>query len=206
MPIRRLLRRLKNPRTNQFHSTNWGDFHSEIDAQFQLLGASVVGSWEILLTDAARSHRMAHGIEMPDLLYQRLSDAIVPLQQSIQKQTKTLQHSVKQFSQMEEKSTLNLQGMLTRFPSELSESWTKTCTYLRPAFSELDLEDLIRQWDSAGEALLASLQRHLTLLSPPTADLSVSKPALIKWREATVKSLELELYARRTELCEALKN
>ena len=135
MPIRRLLRRLKNPRTNQFHSTNWGDFHSEIDAQFQLLGASVVGSWEILLTDAARSHRMAHGIEMPDLLYQRLSDAIVPLQQSIQKQTKTLQHSVKQFSQMEEKSTLNLQGMLTRFPSELSESWTKTCTYLRPAFS-----------------------------------------------------------------------
>ena len=206
MPIRRLLRRLKNTRTNQFHSTNWGDFHSEIEAQFQLLGASVVGSWEILLTDAARSHRMAHGVEMPNSLYQRLSDAIVPLQQSIQKQTKSLQHSVKQFAQREEKSNLNLQGMMTSFPSELSESWTKTFIYLRPAFSELELEDLIRQWESAGEGLLVSLQRHLTLLSPPTADLSVSKSALIKWREATVKSLELELYARRTELCEALKN
>ena len=204
MPIRRIIRRLKNTRTNRTHSTNWGDFHAEVDAQFQLLGASVVGSWEVLLTDASRSHRNGHGSEMPNELYQRLSDSIVPLQQCIQSQTNSLKHAIKQYAELSTPAVLNLREFVESFSTELSQSWIKSCTYLKPVLSKMAFEDLIMQWETGANTLLIALQEHSELLGPPTSNLNLSKSALIKWREATVRTIEIELYARRTELCHAL--
>ena len=187
------------------YSTNWGDFHAEVDAQFQLLGAAVVGSWEVLLTDAARSFRGRHGKELPSELYQRLSDAIVPMQQCIQSQTKALQHVVTQYAQQNDPPALDLQKTLLLFPTELEASWRKSCEYVQPIFLKHQLDAVSVQWGAAAQALQKAVEAHAqTHMAQPASTLDGGRQALANWREATVKTLEIELYARRAELCRAL--
>ena len=207
MPIRRLLRRLKNTRNNQPYSTNWGDLHAEIDAQFQLIGAAVIGSWEVLLTDSARSFRSQHAQELPADLYQRLSDAIVPLQQCVQHQSKSLQHVVTQAAQQKGVSPLVLGSSMTPFPLALEESWLKSCEYLQPSFQSHQLDRVLRQWMDAAAIFKAAAQTHSQqAFEHPFDRLEQGREALVNWREALVKTLEMELYARRAELCQALRD
>jgi hypothetical protein len=206
MPIRKLLRRLKRGGKTTTEFTNWGSLHAEVDAQFQLIGAAIIGSWEILLTDVARSFRQHHSNAMPNALSQRLSDAIVPLQQCAQGRSKQIQHAITQHAQHPDQPFFAMSDLMIDFPAKLSESWRKSCGYVEDVFSENELQMVHQQWLAAEEGLLLgarALQAHFV---DPFSDLESARQRIVSWREAMVRLIEIELYARRAELCKGLSN
>lgn len=204
MPIRKLLRRLKHGGKSPTKYTNWGSLHAEVDAQFQLIGAAIIGSWEILLTDVARTFRQHHSNAMPHALNQRLSDAIVPLQQCAQGRSKQLQHAITQYAQHSKESSFAMSGPMADFPIEFSESWRKSCAYLEDTFSEYQLEMVHQKWLVAEERILAEAQLLNTHFDEPFSDFESARQRIVSWREAWVRLVEIEIYARRAELCAGL--
>jgi hypothetical protein len=204
MPIRNLFRRIKNARRQSTNHANWGALHAEVDAQFQFMGAAVIGSWEILLTDVARSYRIHQNIDVPLEFSQRLSDAIVPMQQCLQGRSRQIQHAITQHAQQETPSFFNMGPLMSDFTSQFAESWKNSCAYIQPLLAEHKLDAVHAQWLAAADQIHAQLQNLNQVFLQPFHDLDTAKSTIADWREALVRLIEIELYARRTELIAGL--
>lgn len=204
MPIRNLFRRIKNARRQSSNHVNWGALHAEVDAQFQLMGAAVIGSWEILLTDVARSYRIHHGIDVPLEFTQRLSDSIVPMQQCLQGRARQIQHAITQHAQQETPSFFDMRALMGDFTTQFIESWQNSCAYIQPQLVEYKLVDVHTQWLAAADQMRVDVQHLNQSFTEPFHDLDTARNTIANWREALVRLIELELYARRTELIAGL--
>ena len=191
------------------------DYNAE--AAFQLAGASLVGTWEVLLTDFAR----ALGPVMSDAksrpLLDRISDALVPTQGPLQTAGRTYRSSLKQGVQLGLQSgklsdaTESILSALVRFPEEMSAGWLKTVDYLGPIFEAIDtdgsVESRFRQGGVELQDLLAEQNAAYTEAMrglPQADDLDRAlTDALDIWRAGVARGIEMTLYDKRTALVEA---
>jgi hypothetical protein len=173
------------------------------EAAFQLVGASLVGTWEVLLTDLARALSRTMPVEESRPLLDRISDALVPTQGPLQAQGL-------QSGQLSD-ATETILASMARFPQELSEGWLKTVDYLEPIFTALDpggaaearfrvgggeLSGILEKENAAYAAALRAL--------PQADDLDRAlTDALDTWRAGVVRGIEVTLYDKRTALVEA---
>ena len=187
------------------------------EAAFQLVGASLVGTWEVLLTDLGRALNGA----MPDVesrpLLDRISDALVPTQGPLQALGRNYRRSLKQGVQKGLQSgniadaTETILASMVQFPEELSSGWNKTVDYLEPIFSALDADGAAEKRFRAGGAELEGLLRthneayaEAMRALPQADDLDRAlTDALDTWRAAVVRGIEMTLYDKRTALVEA---
>jgi hypothetical protein len=187
------------------------------EAAFQLVGASLVGTWEVLLTDLARALSRTMPVEESRPLLDRISDALVPTQGPLQALGRTYRQSLKhgvqkglQSGQLSD-ATETILASMARFPQELSEGWLKTVDYLEPIFTALDpggaaearfrvgggeLSGILEKENAAYAAALRAL--------PQADDLDRAlTDALDTWRAGVVRGIEVTLYDKRTALVEA---
>lgn len=210
MPIRKIIRRFVKKRNFSTPSAapkfNFASFHDEVDAQFQFIGASVIGSWEVLLTDVSRSYRQ-QGKEVPVRFRDRLSDAIVPVQQCFQTSSKAIQSLTKQLAQQNQVDIVHIWSAFDKLPTDLFDAWGKTAEYMKESFESHDLELVYKLWDQSSSLFSEGVQKeHLTLkASLDGSDARIVLPALVRWRENVSMHLETELYNRRTELVRVIE-
>jgi hypothetical protein len=210
MPIRKIIRRFVKKRNSSKPSEapkfNFASFHDEVDAQFQFIGAAVIGSWEVLLTDVSRSYRQK-GKEIPVQFRDRLSDAIVPVQQCFQTRSKAIQSLTKQLAQQNQVEIFHVWSGFDPLPTDLFEAWSNTSEYMKDSFEAHDLESVYKVWNQSSSLFAEGVQKEHQFLksSLSGSDARVVLPALVRWRENVSMHLETELYNRRTELIRGIE-
>jgi hypothetical protein len=202
----------------QSQDTAFARLDHNAEAAFQLVGASLVGTWEVLLTDLGRS---LSGV-MPDTesrpLLDRISDALVPTQGPLQDVGRNYRRSLKQGVQKGLQSgqlsdaTETILASLAPFPDKFSTGWDKTVDYLEPIFTALDVDGTAEKRFREGRAELESLLRThndayaASMRALPEADDldRALTDALDTWRAAVVRGIEMTLYDKRTALVEVV--
>ncbi|MFT5686640.1 MAG: hypothetical protein ACI8RZ_007596 [Myxococcota bacterium] len=187
------------------------------DAAFQLIGASLVGTWEIFLTDLSRALSPTMEVAESRPLLDRISDALVPTQGPLQtggrNYRKSLKHGVQtglQSGTLSDATEAILVSMAD-FPEEMSSGWLKTVDYLEPIFTALDPDGVAEaRFRAGGGELLAILNAQNDAYSaamralPQAEDLDRAlTDALDIWRAGVVRGIEVTLYDKRTALVEA---
>jgi hypothetical protein len=190
------------------------------DASFQLIGASMVGTWEVLLTDLSRA--MQGGL--PDAearkLVERVSDAFVPTQEPMQSASRVFRKALKQGVQQALQSgqlsdaTRPISASLQPLPEKMGQGWVKTVEYLQPVLLALKADgSLSSDFVQRHEELVSVLAGHNAAYTermvamPQARDLNEALAAsLDTWREAVAREMELFLYARRTAMVEAARS
>jgi hypothetical protein len=187
------------------------------DAAFQLVGASLVGTWEVFLTDLARALSPTMAVEESRPMLDRISDALVPTQGPLQEvgrnYRRSLKHGVQkglQSGKLSDATEPILASMVT-VPSDLSEGWLKTVDYLEPIFTALDPGGAAEARFRAGgvelsEILSAQNDAYAAAMRalPQAEDLDRAlTDALDTWRAGVVRGIEVTLYDKRTALVEA---
>ena len=201
----------------QSQDTAFARLDYNADAAFQLIGASLVGTWEVLLTDLARALRPVVPDEEARRLLDRISDSLVPIQGPLQSLGRNYRRSLKQGVQKGLQSgqlsdtTETILASMVPFPDEISAGWLKTVDYMLPIFEALDPDGSVQTRCRAGGDELSELIRtHNTVYFeamralPAADDLNIAlTDSLDTWRDAIVRGLEMILYDKRTALVEA---
>lgn len=224
--LRGLARRVKNrvnsgPRVGEQFSagqdTAFARLDDNADSSFQLIGASVVSTWEVLLTDLARA--MQGGIPPAEArkILDRISDALVPTQEPLQSAgkiyRKALKHGVQSalHSGQLADATTPIATSIQPLPEKLGVGWLKTVDYLQPVLERLAPDGSLQADFTDGQAnLVLALQQHGAAYAsamaamPDATDLDDALgAALDAWRLAVARDLEIFLYARRTAMVNA---
>lgn len=202
------------------HDTAFARLDDNAEASFQLIGASMVGTWEVLLTDLSRAIQGG----MPDAearkLVERVSDAFVPTQEPMQSASRVFRKALKQGVQQALQTgllvdaTVPIAASIQPLPEKMGQGWVKTVDYLQPVLSALRTDgSLSADFVQRQEELVSVLADHNATYAdrmaavPQAQDLNTAlAAALDAWREAVAKDLELFLYARRTAMVEAAKS
>lgn len=189
------------------------------DASFQLIGASVVGTWEVLLTDVSRAVNGAVPEAEGRKLLDRISDALVPTQEPMQSASRIYRKALKQGVQQAlstgrlADATAPVVASLALLPDKMGQGWVSTAEYLEPVLSVLSPDGaLLVDFQGRGGELAAELSAHNATYAdrmaamPQATDLDAElAAALDTWRAAVSRSMELFLYARRTSMVDAAK-
>lgn len=187
------------------------------DASFQIIGASVVGTWEVLLTDLAKAMRGAVPDEQARKLVERVSDALVPTQEPMQNASRVYRKALKQGVQQAlstgrlSDATAPICASIEPLPAKLGQGWSKTAEYLEPVLAALSPDGTLRaDFAARGAELEASIEAHNAAYTaqmqamPEATDLDAALAAAMDaWRVDVARTMELFLYARRTAMVDA---
>lgn len=192
--------------------------HDNAEGSFQVFSAAMVSSWEVLLTDLGRGLAGRLPEEERGRLVERVSDALVPTQTPIQgvgrKFSHALKTGVKEALQQErlDAAVGPLCGVLGKLPEEVATGWAKTSEYLAPLFEVLEDPEVGPAFAAGGPALAGLLGAAARTFEADMAALPEQRelePALIaavdRWRDAAVRAVETEVYARRELLVQAAR-
>ena len=187
------------------------------EGTFQIIGASVVSTWEVLLTDFAR----AITGKIPDAqarpLLDRISDALVPTQGPMQGAGKVYRRSIKKGVQHALQTgkltdaTAPIISALEGLPEEMADGWVKTADYLGPVYEALSddgtiKDDFVRSSSDLRAMLVRCNDAYIEALRalPQAQDLDTAlTESMDAWRLAVSRGMEMFLYDRRTTLVEA---
>lgn len=188
------------------------------DASFQLVGASIVGTWEVTLTDLSRALQSGPlaGAEAAKLL-ERVSDALVPTQEPLQGAGRAYRRALKAGVQQALQSgrladaTAPLSEALEPLPAGLARGWQQTVVYLEPVLLALDPSGaLSATMATRGDALRAVVAEQnaayrgaMDALPQAAALDGALNGALDAWRGGVSRGLELFLYDQRTAMVQA---
>jgi len=189
------------------------------EASFQIIGASVVSTWEILLTDLARAASGAITPADSKKMVERISDALVPTQEALQQAGRAYRKALKLGVQQALRSgrlsdaTGPVCAALGPLPSKLAQGWVKTAQYLEPVLSDLSpggdlLADFVGREEELRAAIAAHNAAYTQAMQAMAAETDLSAAlggALDTWRDGLARTLELFLYDRRTAMVDAAK-
>ena len=186
------------------------------EGSMQVFAASMVSSWEVLLTDLGRALVGKLSEEERGRLVERVSDALVPTLTPIQGVGRKFPHALKTgvkaglAEQRLDAAVGPLCAVLDALPGEVSSGWLKTTDYLAPLLEVLGQDGLEAEFRAGGAVLggeltkaAAGFRRDMDAL-PQQPDLQKAlDTAVDAWRDAAVRALETEVYARRELLVQA---
>lgn len=188
-----------------------------VESAFQLIGAAVVSTWEVLLTDAGR----ALVGQLPEAdraaVLTRLSDALVPTQERVQAGGRALRAAVKSGTQAGLRSgqlaeaTAPLLPVVRGLGAQVAEGWASSVAYLEPALARMDdPAALSERFSDLGPAIRSHLdieaERFVLRIEalPEAAALGPAlQDALDAWQKGVSRAFEVELYGARTALVES---
>ena len=227
--LRKLARRARNKlgnkdasqsNTNNFDWTQDRAFaylDEDADSAFKLVGAALVGTWEVAIADIARALDQRLPEAQRTKLVDRISDSLVPVQTPLQDTGRRFRTAIKTGLQAALQShqltdaTTPLMESLAPLPAAIEEGWLKTTEYLEPVFEVLPDSPAARSaFVETGPALRAMVEKHNAKFNADMAALSQQPElrvaladALDHWRLAVSADLELLLYAQRTTVVNA---
>lgn len=193
----------------------------EIDAEgaFQLLGAALVSTWEVGITEIGRAFMN----QMPEadrkVLVNRVSDGLVPIQQPLQQTGHGVGVAIKQGVQAARlanrigPATAPLAALVAPLGTQIEAGWQKATEYLSPVFAVLPNTDVVtREFEEAGallaEAFDLSAARFAEDLNQ-AAEHAACGPALTEaintWQRAVCRSVEIIVFARMNLIANAAK-
>ena len=191
----------------------------EADGAFQLVGAALVGTWEVAITDVGRAldGKIDEAKRME--MVERFSDALVPVQQPLQASGHEVRAAIKDGVKhgLESGKLMDacspMAHALTTIGAPFAEGWAKTTDYLGPIFEVLpDADAAQAEFLTAGPELAAAFDAHAAAFwtelqgLPSQPDLRRALcDALDTWRDAMVRSLETIIYARRQVIVDQAK-
>ena len=188
------------------------------DSAFQLIGASLVSSWEVLLTDVSRSmDPNVPSVVSPEKLREmldRISDGLVPTQGPVQNTGKLYRRNLKkgvkhalQTGRLQD-ATNPLSLSLKELGPEFHAGWLKTIEYIEPVFEVIDVDGAVRARFEAGgpemEAMFRECLRNYNAAQdalPQASDLRAAVvTALETWQQSVSRGLEIFIYDCRTAM------
>lgn len=188
----------------------------EADGAFQRVGASLVGAWEVGITDLARALEPRLPSAEKGRLTERLSDALVPTQQPLQDGKKRFASAVQkgareglqsgQLADAVRAPVQSLQGL----GAELAQGWQKTTTYLGPLFEALPDPELPQRFAAVGPTLQALLDEEARRFAEAVTQLQTRgdleaglRAAMEDWYQKVSVGLEIRVYEGRNLLVKA---
>lgn len=188
----------------------------EADGCFQRVGASLVGAWEVGITDLARALEPRLPSAEKARLTERLSDALVPTQQPLQDGKKRFASAVQQGAREGLQSgrladalrapVASLQGL----GAEMAQGWQKTTTYLGPLFEALPEPELAQRFATVGPTLQALLDEEGQRFADAVQQLEHKgdleaglRLAIEDWYQKVSVGLEIRVYEGRNHLVKA---
>jgi hypothetical protein len=193
----------------------------EIDAEgaFQLLGAALVSTWEVGITEVGRA--LMDKIPETDrkTLVNRVSDGLVPVQQPLQDTGHGVGAAIKQGVQAGQMAnrlgpaTEPLAALVAPLGTQIEAGWQKATDYLAPVFAVLPNTDEVTKNFGEGGALLAEAF-HLSatrfaadLDKVPNGDATgpALSDAIHTWQRAVCRSVEIIVFARMSLIANAAK-
>lgn len=188
----------------------------EGDSAFQRVGASLVGAWEVGITDLARALEPRLQTAVKSRLTERLSDALVPTQQPLQDAKHTFSTAVKQGTQAGLRSgrmadaTAPAVAVMAGLGDALATGWGKSTDYLGPLWDALPGDDLQERYAGLGERLRSlfddQAERYARAMSalPEQTDLDAAvRDAMDQWYGKVSVGIEIIVYDGRTIMVDA---
>jgi hypothetical protein len=222
--IRKLARRIRSPGGATVGST-FGPEHlaafiqvePDGEAAFQLVGAALVSTWEVGLTEIGRAFVGKMPQPERNKLVARVSDALVPLQQSLQTASHSYGATVKQAVQTGRLSgelssaTALLAQVVQPLAGCVDEGWTKTTEYLAPIFDALlDGEAVASAFAAGGpelaQAFSSASSDYAAALAalPQSSDLAGGLAVSLQdWQRAVCRAIELIVFERMGRIAQA---
>ena len=191
----------------------------DTEVAFQLVGAAIVSTWEVALTDMASALRGRLPAEEQGKLIERMSDGIVPLQQALQSANHryrgALQEGLKKglASGKLVDVTDGLTSVLLAIDKDVAKGWKKTVTYLEPVVEAVGQPDGLMDGLNAGAEDMATFldaatqQYHqaVSVLVPNAGLNDGMRNAIDDWSAKVVRGFEVSLYGHRSALVAAAK-
>lgn len=189
----------------------------EGDAAFQRVGASLVGAWEVGITDLARVLEPRLESAAKYKLTERLSDSLVPTQQPLQDAKHAFSAAVKKGAQAGLKSGRLADAvapavtMVDGLADPVAKGWQKSAEYMQPLWETLpDGARVKADYAALGgrlQALLAEqagVFRQAMAALPGQPDLERGiRDAMEAWYAKVSVGIELIVYDGRTLLVKA---
>lgn len=189
----------------------------EGDGAFQRVGASLVGAWEVGITDLARALEPRLATAAKNKLTERLSDALVPTQQPLQDAKHSFSAAVKKGTQAALKSgrladaTAPTVVMMDGLGAPIAQGWAKTTEYLAPLWTALpDGAQVQAAWSALGPRLQALLDEQAATYRAAMAALPrqpelepAIRLAMDEWYTKVSVGIEMIVYDGRTLLVQA---
>jgi len=191
------------------------------DSAFQLIGASLVSSWEVMLTDVSRAMdpNVPSNLTQEKLreMLERISDGLVPTQDPVRNTGKLYRRNLKkgvkhalQTGKLQD-ATAPLALSLKELGPEFHAGWTKTTEYLEPVLALLDSDGSVRaKFETSGAEMAEMFQKSLQEYNaaqaalPQSSDLKAAIViALETWQQSVSRGLEISIYDCRTALVNA---
>ena len=182
-----------------------------------MLGAAVVSSWEVALTDLSRALRGRISDAKQAELIERMSDALVPTESPFSGAGKRFSHAVKMATKAAlesgrlEDATHPLGEAVGVLGSAVAQGWPKTVGHMEPLIEALGQPDQTRAsllelgprmqsaLDDAWRGYVVELE---TLGQCPDLEQGLID-ALESWKDEAIRAMEVLLYESRTVLVDA---
>lgn len=189
----------------------------EGDSAFQRVGASLVGSWEVGITDLARALEPRLQNAAKNKLTERLSDALVPIQQPLNDAKHSFGLAVTEGTQAALRSERLADAwapslrILQGLGSQTAAGWAKSTEYIGPLWEALPAEGEPRQQFGALGARIERLMDEAAadwqgVMNdlPQQSDLQrVIRDATDAWYGKVSVGIEMIVYDGRTVLVQA---
>ena len=229
MPLRRLRRLAKKLRQDSepklvvgpgFSSAQDGAMAAldqSAEGAFAVLGAAVVSSWEVGLTDLSRALRgRIEDSEQSDLI-ERMSDALVPTESPFSGAGKRYRHAVKMGTKKAleterlEDAIAPLGEAIGVLGSAFAQGWPKTAGHMEPLFvllgDEQSLRDAFLAHGPRLQAALDTAWRNYVDALDRIGEARNLETALVDsleaWKDEAVRAVEISLYESRDVLVKA---
>ncbi len=188
----------------------------EGEGAFQRVGASLVGAWEVGITDLARALEPRLETAAKNRLTERLSDGLVPTQQPLNDAKRDFGAAVRKGLQTGLQSgrltdaTAAPTAVLAALGSQVEVGWGKSAAYLAPLWETLPGDDLADRFTALGGRLRDMMdteaQRFADAMAalPGGHDLDTEIVAATDvWYQKVSVGIELIVYDGRTLLVQA---
>ncbi|MCK6503113.1 hypothetical protein L6R53_06915 [Myxococcota bacterium] len=189
----------------------------EGDAAFQRVGASLVGAWEVAITDLARALEPRLESAAKYKLTERLSDSLVPTQQPLQDAKHQFASAVKKGAQAGLKSgrladaVAPAVAMVDGLAVPVGKGWQKSTDYMQPIWDALpDGAAAKADFGALGPRLQALLEEQARVYRQALEDLPrqpdlerAIRDAMEAWYAKVSVGIELIVYDGRTVLVRA---
>lgn len=190
----------------------------EGDSAFARAGASLVGAWEVGITDLARALEPRMQTSAKNKLTERVSDALVPTQQPLQDAKQAFSSAVKKGTQAGLKSgrladavapSVAIMGGLG---DAIGAGWVKSSDYLGPLWEALPGDDNKERYLALGPRLQTLLDEQAAVFAssmaalPQRSELEPAiREAMDEWYGKVSLGIEIIVYDGRTIMVEAAR-
>ena len=187
------------------------------EGAFAILGAAVVSSWEVALTDLSRALRGRVDESQQAELIERMSDALVPTESPFSGAGKRYSHAVKTGTKTALESgrlsdaVAPLGDAVGVLGSAFAQGWPKTAGHMEPIFEALGGDPSTKEaFLALGPRLQSELDdawRNYVRTLDEIGQASHLETALVDgleaWKDEAVRAVEVVLYQSRDVLVKA---